>query len=100
MGTGRWLPLLAGLLLSGSVSLADEATVERELKELNDQLLKLHSTSKVKPDALADAEVFAKGITWALRYDKRFEPVDQTLLKKAVARCKERIAALESGKQP
>src|SRR5205085_7597950 len=65
-----------------------------------EQLQKLRSKSTLKPDALADAEVFAKGITWALRYDKRFEPADQALLKKAVTRCKERIAALESGKQP
>jgi hypothetical protein len=52
-----------------------------------------------KPNT-ADAEVFAKGLTWALRYDAQFTPVDVALLKKSLARGQERAAALESEKHP
>src|SRR5262249_22298973 len=43
-------------------------------------------------------EVFAKGIAWALRYDTQFTAADVALLKKSLARARERVAALESGK--
>ncbi len=77
--------------------LSDEQrqSLERGLKELNDRLNKLRS------DALADAAVFAKGITWALRYDtEQLGAPDVALLKRALERGRERVAALEAGKQP
>ncbi len=100
MDIRRWLPVLAGVFLFTGNSLSAEEPIERGLKELNDHLKKLRSGSTLKPDALADAEVFAKGITWALRYETHLEPTDLALLKKALGRGKERAAALESGKQP
>ena len=51
-------------------------------------------------DRLADAEVFAKGIAWALKYDVTFIPADRKLLKTAVERCRGRVAALEAGEAP
>jgi pimeloyl-ACP methyl ester carboxylesterase len=100
MATGRCLPLLVGLLLSATFSHADEVPNERELKGLKEQIDRLRSTAKLKPDALADVEVFVRGLAWALRYETQFEPADQALLKKALARGKDRLAALEANKQP
>jgi pimeloyl-ACP methyl ester carboxylesterase len=76
--------------------------IERGLKELDDRLKKLQSEqgAVLKPDLFADAAVFAKGLTWALRYDTAFEPADLALLKKALERGQERATAQEAGKQP
>jgi pimeloyl-ACP methyl ester carboxylesterase len=75
-----------------------------QLKELNDSLTRLRSCAEaalaVKQDLRADAEVFAKGVAWALRYDASFTPADTVLLKKALERGRERVMALTAGKQP
>jgi poly(3-hydroxybutyrate) depolymerase len=51
-------------------------------------------------DRLADAEVFAKGIAWALKYDISFTAADQKLLSRALERGRARVAALEAGRTP
>ena len=47
----------------------------------------------------ADAALFAKGLTWALRYDREFSPADIDLLEKAIRRGQERLAALTEEKR-
>lgn len=42
----------------------------------------------------ADAALFAKGLTWALRYDSEFTPADISLLERAIRRGQERLAEL------
>jgi poly(3-hydroxybutyrate) depolymerase len=74
--------------------------IERGLKELNGRLRALRAAGKERPDALADAEVYARGLTWALRYDTAFTPADVALLRNALARARERVTALEAGKRP
>src|SRR5205809_3348634 len=49
---------------------------------------------------LADAAIFQKGLTWALRYDREFTEVDVALLRKAISRGQQRAEALAAGKQP
>ena len=111
-----WTLLAAAVLASGHASrilAAEGATnltdgerkaLEIGAKDLTDRLAALRMGKPggpaVKPDHLADAEVFAKGIAWALRYDTQFDPADVALLKRALERGKERVAALEAGKQP
>ncbi|MBC7819151.1 MAG: prolyl oligopeptidase family serine peptidase, partial [Planctomycetaceae bacterium] len=46
----------------------------------------------------ADAALFAKGLNWALRYDREFSPADIGLLEKAIRRGQERLAALTEEK--
>lgn len=41
-----------------------------------------------------DAAIFAKGLEWALDYDREFTPADRALLEKAVRRARERSAGL------
>jgi hypothetical protein len=38
----------------------------------------------------ADSAIFAKGLTWALKYDREFTPADVALLGKAIQRARER----------
>ena len=47
----------------------------------------------------ADAALFAKGLTWALRYDREFTPADIGLLEQAIRRGQERLAALTEEKR-
>jgi poly(3-hydroxybutyrate) depolymerase len=47
-------------------------------------------------DLRADADLFAKGMTWALRYDTALQPSDLALIEKAAARGRERTEAILS----
>jgi dienelactone hydrolase len=101
--------LAAVLLAAPSVLRAADAPVSAEergkiaagLKDLDARLAKLRAKSPApKPDDLADAAIYAKGVAWALRYDETLTPADGALLKKALERGNERVAALEAGTRP
>jgi dienelactone hydrolase len=82
---------------TAALSDGDREQIESGLKALTDRCARLPTD---KPDARADAGIFSKGVAWALRYDSQFSPADAAVLKKALERGQERIAALEAGKQP
>ncbi len=54
----------------------------------------------VAEPARADAEIFAKGLEWALRYDRAFTSADVQLLRKALERGEQRLTALQAGAAP
>jgi pimeloyl-ACP methyl ester carboxylesterase len=97
-----------GIALGGDGELAlgaeERRQIERGLRELTDRLDALGRVEGRglvgRRDHLADAEVFAKGIGWALRYDATFTPADRKLLSSALDRCRGRLAALEVGAAP
>jgi pimeloyl-ACP methyl ester carboxylesterase len=70
---------------------------ERELLEqsLNDLRSGL---SQVPPDLRPDAEIFAKGVAWALRYESSLGGADLALVKKALERGGQRLRALREEK--
>jgi hypothetical protein len=78
----------------------ERGQIERGLKELNDRLARLRANPSLKPDHVADTEIYAKGIAWALRYHETLTAADGTLLRRAQERGRQRAAALETGKQP
>jgi hypothetical protein len=85
------------------LSADDAKQFERDLKELGARLDALRKEKPLTPersDLLADAEVFRKGVVWALRYEPKLAPGDVALIKKGLARCKERLDALAAGKSP
>ncbi len=51
-------------------------------------------------DLRADADIFAKGITWALRYDTAMQTSDRAMIKKAQARFDQRAQALAAHQMP
>jgi pimeloyl-ACP methyl ester carboxylesterase len=51
-------------------------------------------------DFRADAEVFAKGITWALRFDTALQASDVALIQNAQLRVAQRVDALKQGHTP
>jgi hypothetical protein len=79
-------------------SASDARQIDRDLSALGDTLrgLRQKATTPDREDLIADAEVFHKGVVWALRY----EPADVALVKRALARGAERAAALAGGKAP
>ena len=84
----------------------DQALLETELKSLSDQLTSLRSKAVRSPerlnfDLLADADLFHKGIIWALRYETNLAPDDSALLKKSIQRGHQRAQALfDVGRAP
>ncbi|WP_406695934.1 CocE/NonD family hydrolase [Singulisphaera sp. Ch08] len=74
--------------------------IEQGLHAVKGRLEKLQSLKGSGQDHRADVEVFAKAITWALRYDSNLAPADLTLLERALVRCNDRLSALESGSLP
>ncbi len=61
---------------------------------------KISSLKSPAPDLKADAEIFLKGIAWALRYDTPLAPDDLTLAMKALARGSERTDLLAANQTP
>src|SRR3954447_18025150 len=75
----------------------DRDSLEREQKVLAEQSAKIRASATA--DQFADADVFLKGITWALRYETNLAPGDLTLIKRALGRGHNRLDALVA-KQP
>jgi S-formylglutathione hydrolase FrmB len=82
-------------------SLGDRQQIERGLHELTAQIEAIrkgfNGRSRDSRDRLADAEVFAKGIAWALEYDETLTPADVKVLRTALDRGRSRASALEVG---
>lgn len=78
------------------------AESQRQSFERSEQELQAELDEQPAPrlHTWADAAIFAKGLAWALRYDREFTPADVALLEKAVRRGKERWAALKRETAP
>src|SRR5207302_44120 len=72
------------------LSADDAKQIDRALKELDEQLRAIRKEKPENADLVADAEVFRKGVEWALQYETKLEPGDVALVKKALARGTER----------
>lgn len=74
---------------------------QRLLLENGEQDLRTQLDRHLAPrsPAWGDANIFAKGLAWALRYDREFTTTDEALLEKALQRGQERLAML-SESQP
>src|SRR5579871_5588104 len=76
------------------------APLRKELAELEARLQALHERKKKQAGRWADADQFAKGVEWALRYEPNPTPADLTLMRTALARGRQRAEALEMDKRP
>ena len=68
--------------------------LDRELRDLQKSLQGLTGRE------VADGAIFAKGLSWGLKYDREFTHADVALLNKAVARGRQRTAMLAAGNSP
>ena len=93
--------LFEAQMVQGATPTNAAQTWEEETYALSKDALGLKHTlaalPSLSPDLKADAEVFHKGIHWALRYD-RPTPTDINLIRRALARGQERATNLAAGK--
>src|SRR5262245_21008236 len=82
------------------LSADDAKQIERDVRELGDRLATMRKKplSPEREDLVADAEIFLKGIIWALKYETKLEPNDIALIKKAIDRCAERFSEVGPNK--
>ncbi|MGI8978591.1 MAG: prolyl oligopeptidase family serine peptidase [Pirellulaceae bacterium] len=92
--------LSIAVLLCGSLAFGQaKPLAENERKSISDDLASLEKEVAALPEVV-DAAIFAKGLTWALKYDQEFTPADVTLLKKAIERGNERAQAVAEKTYP
>lgn len=91
---GVWLAV-ASAQPATDLSASQRAALEQEAKDL---LALVETDPKRGTSEWADAAIFAKGLTWALRYDHEFNPTDLRLMESAGKRCRERLKELADGK--
>jgi hypothetical protein len=108
----RDAPLLApdlvkiGSALPGGLGQEDKARLTNGLKNLSEKLARLRSafddkaSNAQKLDLLADADLFHKGIVWALRYETNLTAKDIALIDRSLKRGEERADALLAGQHP
>lgn len=77
------------------LSLEQQQMLEAGMRQLQTSLDEMQQR---QVDDVADARIFLKGLTWALRYDREFTSKDVLLLQRALERGSERAGALASGK--
>jgi hypothetical protein len=65
--------VISALVLCVALALQDRDALERDLREL-----------EAKAAGNVDAEIFAKGAAWALRFEKTLSPKDAALVRKAL----------------
>ncbi len=96
----RRILLCLAVLSLGSVAFGQtKPLTESERKSLTDELSLLEKQVGTSPIAI-DAAIFAKGLAWALKYDREFTLADVALLKKAIARGNERVRSLADESSP
>lgn len=71
------------------------ATLENETVALQSQIDAFAKKGTIS--AWTDAALFAKGLNWALKYDREFTEADIQLLEKSIRRGRERLDALNKG---
>ena len=92
--------IVYGAVLLGSMPVGaqftdeDRAEIEREQAALDKRV----RTLTVDAQLQADAQIFLKGIQWALRYETKLEPNDVALIKQSLQRARQRVDALAAGK--
>jgi dienelactone hydrolase len=79
---------------------AERAAILAELQPLQDRLAALRAAPNTSPDRWADAQIFIKGVVWALDFGPVSDAASRALVRKALGRARERIDALAAGRQP
>lgn len=82
------------------LSEVERTAILAELKPLEDRLAALRKAPNVSPDHWADAQMFVKGVVWALDFGPVSDAKSRTMIRKALDRARERTDALEAGRHP
>lgn len=85
---------------AGPLTEAERKVIVAELEPLQERLAKLRQAPNIKPDRWADAQIFVKGVVWALDFGPVADAPSRELVQKGLRRARERIDALAAGRQP
>src|SRR5262249_49219756 len=79
---------------------AEQSAFRNELRALQHRLDALSKTPNMSPDRCADAQIFVKGVTWALDFGPINDARCRALVAYGLKRAHERVEALAAGSQP
>lgn len=82
------------------LSKAERAAILAKLRPLQARLDELRSSPKVSEDRWADAQIFVKGVIWALDFGPIHDAKSRELVDKGIRRARERIDSLADGQHP
>jgi poly(3-hydroxybutyrate) depolymerase len=85
---------------SGPLTADERAAFLAELQPLQDRLAALRRAPNVSPDRWADAQIFVKGVVWALDFGPVTDAKSRQLLRTGLHRARQRIEALSTGRAP
>ncbi len=104
-----WIPLVISLAsvahaapapATSPLTDAERAAILAEFQPLQARLNSLRTAPGVSPDRWADAQIFLKGVTWALDFGPVADAKNRDLVQKALRRAKERVEDLAAGRHP
>lgn len=93
-------PMGARLPPAGPLTEAERQAILAELRPLQDRLSDLRHAPHVKPDRWADAQIFVKGVVWALDFGPVTDAASRDLVQHGLRRARARIDALAAGGHP
>ena len=79
---------------------AERTAFQAELQPLQNRLAELRKAPDISPDHWADAQIFLKGVDWALKFGPVSDVQTRALIKRSLERARERIDALAVGRHP
>jgi len=79
---------------------AERKAIVAQLTPLQERLAALRNDLKVNSDHWADAQIFVKGLVWALDFGPITDAKSRDQVQKALGRARERLDALASGRRP
>ena len=78
----------------------ERAALLAELQPLQNRLAAVRRARNVSPDRWADAEIFLKGVVWALDFGPINDARSRGLVRFGLDRARERVEALSAGRHP
>lgn len=88
------------IVSADSLGDAERQAIVAELKPLQERLNALRKSPQVSQDRWADAQIFVKGVIWALDFGPIDDAKARELVQKGIHRARERTELLAAGQQP
>lgn len=85
---------------SGPLSAGERSALLDELKPVQERLAALRADPSVSDDRWADAQIFVKGVVWAIDFGPVTDAAGRQLIRNGLGRASERVESLTAGKTP
>lgn len=93
-------PAAAPATASGPLTDAERKAIRAELQPLQERLAALRHAPNLKPQHWADAQIFLKGVVWALDFGPVTDAKSREWVAKGILRARQRSDALAAGQHP